>query len=358
MALRRITKELNDIENDPPHNWTVGPVGDVLFHWQAITAPTNPPYADGIFFVDIHFPQDYPFKPPRVQFITKIYHCNISELGGMDLDILYHNWSPALTLSKVLLTITSLLKTPMEHRALRYNLWELYSSNMTLYNQKANAHAHKYAGATLQKYNYAEIPNINDIQCSYNNNTQKIKCAVNIQHPQLYDAYGVHITSMFIVTATETGEHKQNLCLDRTYYQSEIDKEIEYGLEYELLVYGYVRPIWNATLLLSNDLVKIISSMFGNVYDCKRDIVSRMSRQVLFNDMLPTMQYISLIRGYCRKCKNSDIVKICFRYYWKFVVIVRCKGIKDCNLFDKKIVVNNRNLRNYLHCRLPQLKSD
>ena len=71
--------------------------------------PAGSPYAGGIYFLDIHFPPDYPFKPPKVTFRTRIYHCNINSNGQICLDILKDQWSPALTISKVLLSICSLL---------------------------------------------------------------------------------------------------------------------------------------------------------------------------------------------------------------------------------------------------------
>ena len=71
--------------------------------------PDDSPYAGGIFNLNIHFPSDYPFKPPKMSFTTKIYHCNISGNGSICLDILKEQWSPALTVSKVLLSISSLL---------------------------------------------------------------------------------------------------------------------------------------------------------------------------------------------------------------------------------------------------------
>ncbi|XP_049997208.1 ubiquitin-conjugating enzyme E2 D4 isoform X2 [Alexandromys fortis] len=70
------------------------------------------PYQGGVFFLTIHFPTDYPFKPPKVAFTTKIYHPNINSSGSICLDILRSQWSPALTVSKVLLSICSLLCDP------------------------------------------------------------------------------------------------------------------------------------------------------------------------------------------------------------------------------------------------------
>jgi len=71
--------------------------------------PPGSVYEGGVFFLDIHFSPEYPFKPPKVTFRTRIYHCNINSQGVICLDILKDNWSPALTVSKVLLSVCSLL---------------------------------------------------------------------------------------------------------------------------------------------------------------------------------------------------------------------------------------------------------
>jgi ubiquitin-conjugating enzyme E2 D/E len=106
MALKRIQRELQELGRDPPANCSAGPVGDDLFHWQAtIMGPDDSPYSGGVFFLDIHFPADYPFKPPKVSFTTRIYHCNINSNGGICLDILKEQWSPALTVSKVVVLL-------------------------------------------------------------------------------------------------------------------------------------------------------------------------------------------------------------------------------------------------------------
>jgi ubiquitin-conjugating enzyme E2 D len=86
---------------DPPAQCSAGPVNDDLFHWQAtIMGPAESPYQGGVFFLTIHFPTDYPFKPPKVAFTTRIYHPNINSNGSICLDILRTQWSPALTISK------------------------------------------------------------------------------------------------------------------------------------------------------------------------------------------------------------------------------------------------------------------
>ena len=61
---------------------------------------SDSPYSSGVFFLSIAFPTDYPFKPPKVNFTTRIYHPNINANGSICLDILRDQWSPALTISK------------------------------------------------------------------------------------------------------------------------------------------------------------------------------------------------------------------------------------------------------------------
>ena len=71
-------------------------MGDDMFTWQAtIMGPGDSPYQGGVFFLTIKFPTDYPFKPPKVQFNTKIYHPHINASGGICLDILKDQWCVA-----------------------------------------------------------------------------------------------------------------------------------------------------------------------------------------------------------------------------------------------------------------------
>ncbi|EED93493.1 ubiquitin-conjugating enzyme e2-16kda, ubiquitin protein ligase [Thalassiosira pseudonana CCMP1335] len=146
MSLKRINKELVDLGKDPPANCSAGPVGDDMFHWQAtIMGPDESPYAGGVFFLDIHFPADYPFKPPKVHFTTRIYHCNINSNGGICLDILKDQWSPALTISKVLLSICSLLTDPNPDDPLVPDIAQLLKTDRARHDSTAREWTSKYA---------------------------------------------------------------------------------------------------------------------------------------------------------------------------------------------------------------------
>ncbi|KAL6495339.1 E2 SUMO-conjugating protein ubc9 [Orobanche gracilis] len=159
MASKRIIKELKDLQRDPPTSCSAGPVAEDMFHWQAtIMGPQDSPYSGGVFLVTIHFPPDYPFKPPKplcvntgvvvetfVAFRTKVFHPNINSNGSICLDILKEQWSPALTISKVLLSICSLLTDPNPDDPLVPEIAHMYKTDKTKYEQTARSWTQKYA---------------------------------------------------------------------------------------------------------------------------------------------------------------------------------------------------------------------
>jgi ubiquitin-conjugating enzyme E2 D/E len=146
MALKRINKELTDLGRDPPSSCSAGPQGDDLFQWQAtIMGPGDSPYTGGVFFLQIQFPTDYPFKPPKVHFTTRIYHPNINANGSICLDILRDQWSPALTISKVLLSICSMLTDPNPDDPLVPEIAHVYKTDRAKYEQTAREWTRKYA---------------------------------------------------------------------------------------------------------------------------------------------------------------------------------------------------------------------
>ena len=110
----RLESEILEMKTDPPANCSAGPSdSDDIGIWSGhISGPLGTPYEGGFFKLAIRFPASYPFVPPSVRFITRIYHCNISPSGDICLDVLKENWSPALTISKLLLSICSLLSEP------------------------------------------------------------------------------------------------------------------------------------------------------------------------------------------------------------------------------------------------------
>jgi ubiquitin-conjugating enzyme E2 D/E len=149
MTTRRIHNEHKEMMKNPPANCSAGPVSDSdIFSWNAtIMGPDNSPYQGGIFYLKIDFPADYPFKPPKVRFTTKIYHCNINATGGICLDILKDEWSPALTISQVLLSICSLMDDANPNDPLVSEIADLLKKNKPLHDANAREWTIKYASS-------------------------------------------------------------------------------------------------------------------------------------------------------------------------------------------------------------------
>jgi ubiquitin-conjugating enzyme E2 D/E len=147
MSIKRLQRELAEIEKDTPANCSAGLVNpDDLFTWQAtIIGPTETPYEGGMFNLVILFPTDYPFKPPKISFTTRIYHPNINNTGGICLDILKDQWSPALSITKVLLSICSLLSDPNPDDPLAPEIANIYKTNKEEFNKIAREYTVKYA---------------------------------------------------------------------------------------------------------------------------------------------------------------------------------------------------------------------
>ena len=117
-----------------------------LREWQGqIIGPEGTPYENGVFRLSISFSVDYPFKPPLIRFLTKIYHCNINGKGGICLDILKDNWTPSLTLPKVLLSVNQLLTDPCPQDPLVKSIAVQYLNHRELHDQTAREWTRKFA---------------------------------------------------------------------------------------------------------------------------------------------------------------------------------------------------------------------
>lgn len=142
----RLKKEHDEIKHHPPCNCSASPRDNNIYQWNAmIYGPSETPYEGGIFKLNIIYPQTYPFKPPKINFITKVYHPNIDTSGNICLDILKDKWSPALTVSKILLSICSLMNEPNPDDPLMPDIANEYTNNIELFNANAQSWTKIYA---------------------------------------------------------------------------------------------------------------------------------------------------------------------------------------------------------------------
>ncbi len=144
MLTRRLTKELKELTDNPITNCTATLINNDLTKWEAIIiGPEDTPYAGGKFKLNITFPSTYPINPPQVRVLTQIFHCNFSG-ESICLDILKYNWSPALSISKVLMSICSLLNDPNPDSPLNGHAADLYKNDRPLHDKEVKTYIKKY----------------------------------------------------------------------------------------------------------------------------------------------------------------------------------------------------------------------
>ena len=151
----RIKKEYQDLQKEKNSNVQVKLVNNDIRHWKGrIKGPIDTCYQGGIFDVDIIIPNEYPFKPPKMKFDTKIWHPNISSVtGAICLDILKNEWTPALTIRTALISLQALMCEPVPNDPQDAVVAKQYMSDIKLFNQTAKHWVEEYANPerNLQK---------------------------------------------------------------------------------------------------------------------------------------------------------------------------------------------------------------
>ncbi|KAK2155165.1 hypothetical protein LSH36_247g03151 [Paralvinella palmiformis] len=156
IAIQRIKREFKEVvksEEVAKCNIRVEPKNDNFTELRGeIQGPPETPYEGGMYILDIKIPETYPFNPPKVQFVTKIWHPNISSVtGAICLDILKDQWAAAMTLRTVLLSLQALLAAAEPDDPQDAVVAKQYKENLEMFNTTARHWANVYAGATKRE---------------------------------------------------------------------------------------------------------------------------------------------------------------------------------------------------------------
>jgi ubiquitin-conjugating enzyme (huntingtin interacting protein 2) len=110
--------------------------------------PEESPYEGGVFYVDIQLTDAYPFEPPKMRFMTKVWHPNVSSANGaICLDILKEQWSPALSIKTAMLSLQALLSSPEPSDPQDAVVARQYMDNLEEFNAQAKRWTKEYAAA-------------------------------------------------------------------------------------------------------------------------------------------------------------------------------------------------------------------
>ena len=158
-VINKLKEEYMDIYHNPILNIvaTVGlPDENNLFEWRfSIIGPSDTPYKDGLFFLTLKFPENYPSYPPKVTFDTPIYHINVASIGGgsilgepASLTIL-RAWSPNFKVRDIIISIYSLFYMNNIDCELSHVMAEEFRNNKSLYEEKIKYFTKKYAALMI-----------------------------------------------------------------------------------------------------------------------------------------------------------------------------------------------------------------
>ena len=154
-ALDRISKEYKDINRNPIANCgvTVGLFNeDDLRNWRvSLLGPKDTSYKGGLFYLSIHFPDEYPAKPPEVCFMTPIYHVNVNHkpqpgcpLGHICISTLYF-WNPQYRIRDILTSIFALFYMGNPESPYGLDRAEEFRNNRAVFEEKIKYFTKKYA---------------------------------------------------------------------------------------------------------------------------------------------------------------------------------------------------------------------
>ncbi|XP_005995507.1 ubiquitin-conjugating enzyme E2 T [Latimeria chalumnae] len=148
--LTRLKRELELLSTEPPVGVTCWQHKNQMDDLRAqILGCVNTPYEGGVFNLEILITERYPFEPPKIRFLTPIYHPNIDSAGRICLDILKlppkGAWKPSLNIFTVLTSLQLLMAEPNPDDPLMADISSEFKYNKPAFLENAKKWTQKYA---------------------------------------------------------------------------------------------------------------------------------------------------------------------------------------------------------------------
>eukprot|EP01089_Gocevia_fonbrunei_P012139 TRINITY_DN2786_c0_g1_i1.p1 TRINITY_DN2786_c0_g1~~TRINITY_DN2786_c0_g1_i1.p1 ORF type:complete len:176 (+),score=30.72 TRINITY_DN2786_c0_g1_i1:59-529(+) len=154
-------KEYKELTVNPPEGIIAGPTSEKnICEWEALVqGPSDTEYEGGIFKAILKFPHDYPLNPPKMKFISEIWHPNVYPNGDVCISILHapgedpahyedssERWSPVQSVEKILISVMSMLAEPNDESPANIDAAKMWRENREAYKQKVSACVKKSLG--------------------------------------------------------------------------------------------------------------------------------------------------------------------------------------------------------------------
>ena len=154
-TMKYLKNEFNNLQNNPilSLGCTVGlPNPSDIFHWRiSLLGPQDTPYAGGMFFLSVDFPEGYPNKKPEVRFTNKIYHLNVREKDGHICISTLNDWVPRTPMVSVISAIFALFYEQNPFSPYSTSMAIQYKMKRNEFNRVAQEWTRKYASSNSFK---------------------------------------------------------------------------------------------------------------------------------------------------------------------------------------------------------------
>lgn len=108
----RLLTELESFRTNRKYMFYARPTKDMKTWEAGFPGPNTPLYKGSYFKISMKFCDQYPFRPPQVKFINKMYHPNIYSDGNVCFTLFSTRWKPSLNISDILIGLQQLLAQP------------------------------------------------------------------------------------------------------------------------------------------------------------------------------------------------------------------------------------------------------
>mmetsp|Transcript_34333 Transcript_34333/g.96770 ORF Transcript_34333/g.96770 Transcript_34333/m.96770 type:complete len:158 (+) Transcript_34333:187-660(+) len=137
VAKKRLIRDFKRLQSDPQDGINAAPRDGDIMKWHAVIfGPEDTIWEGGTFKLAMDFTEEYPNRPPKVVFLSNMFHPNIYADGSICLDILQNQWSPIYDIASILTSIQSLLSDPNPNSPANSEAARLYQENKSAYSSR------------------------------------------------------------------------------------------------------------------------------------------------------------------------------------------------------------------------------